>query len=219
MELIKYLNEHFITKSELLECSKITEQELKQFQHEDLVPKASYKLELNLASNSFFGLHSENQELEYYGKGYISWLATVKSLESNEAVYLNFVERYKAAINSLKGKGYASADHKVNEGMDLHIEEEWSHFLNGIYGLCTKSGLPEDIAAKDFAILIINEIIEAPTLDEKQRKRLESAVNLLDSVSALFAPHERLKSSRHRLVDEIRRKYQLKPKEVNSKLV
>ncbi|WP_241210137.1 DUF6058 family natural product biosynthesis protein [Vibrio splendidus] len=34
--------------------------------------------------------------------------------------------------------------------------------------------------------------------------------NLLDSVSSLFAPHEKLKSSRHRLVDEVRCKYKLR---------
>jgi hypothetical protein len=70
--------------------------------------------------------------------------------------------------------------------------------------------LPEDIAAKELAILEINEIIEKPNIDEMQLNRLERAVNLLDSVSALFAPHEILKSSRHRLVDEVRRKYKFR---------
>ncbi|MFC3646483.1 DUF6058 family natural product biosynthesis protein [Planctobacterium marinum] len=36
------------------------------------------------------------------------------------------------------------------------------------------------------------------------------AVNLLDKSSSLFAPHERLSSSRFRLVNETRCKYKLK---------
>ena len=210
MELIKYLNEHFLTKCELLELSKITEEELRELQEKGLMPQCSYKLKLNLETDSFFGAHFDSQELEYYAKGYISWLAAVKNHECNKVAYSSFSERYKSALNGLKNDGYAATNHKVNEGIDLHIEEEWSHFLKGIYGLCTKSGLPEDIAAKELAILEINEIIEKSDIDEVQLKRLERAVNLLDSVSALFAPHERLKSSRHRLVDEIRRKYKLR---------
>jgi hypothetical protein len=75
--------------------------------------------------------------------------------------------------------------------------------------LCTKSGLPEDIAAKEFSILEINELSEIGELSTEQTNKLTIAVNLLDSASSLFAPHERLKSSRHRLVNEIRRKYKL----------
>lgn len=208
MELIKYLNEHFLTTCELLELSKITERELRELQQKGLMPQCSYKL--NLESDSFFGTHIDSQELEYYAKGYISWLAAVKNYECSEVTYLSFSERYKFALNELKSEGYTASDYKVNEGIDLHIEEEWSHFLKGIYGLCTKSGLPEDIAAKELAILEFNEIIEMPNIDEMQLNRLECAVNLLDSVSALFAPHEVLKSSRHRLFDEVRRKYKLR---------
>ena len=210
MELIKYLNEHFLTTCELLELSKITEGELRELQQKGLMPQCSYKLKPNLESDSFFGTHLDSQELEYYAKGYISWLAAVKNYECSEVAYLSFSERYKFALNELKGDGYTASDYKVNEGIDLHIEEEWSHFLKGIYGLCTKSGLPEDIAAKELAILEINEIIEKPNIDEMQLNRLERAVNLLDCVSALFAPHEILKSSRHRLVDEVRRKYKFR---------
>ncbi len=47
------------------------------------------------------------------------------------------------------------------------------------------------------------------SLNEEQLNRLTNAVNLLDASSALFAPHERLTSSRHRLVNEVRRKFRL----------
>lgn len=82
-------------------------------------------------------------------------------------------------------------------------------FLNGIYGLCTKSGLPEDIAAKEFAIIEINELSIFDALNKEQLVKLTNAVNLLDKVSSLFAPHERLKSSRERLINETRFKYKL----------
>lgn len=210
MELIKYLNKYFFTKQELLDITKTTEQDLSKYQEDGLMPKCSYKLSLSIKSDSFFGLHDDEQEIEYYAKGYSSWLAIIQSLNSIEAVYSVFANRYKMAIESLKEQGYSSTNPKVTSDLNEHIKEEWSHFLNGIYGLCTKSGLPEDIAAKEFSILVINELSEHKELTTEQRNKLAVAVDLLDTASSLFAPHERLKSSRHRLVNEVRRKYQLK---------
>jgi hypothetical protein len=210
VELIKYLNKYFFTKQELLDITKITEQDFSKYQENGVMPKCSYKLSLNIKSDSFFGLHDDEQEIEYYAKGYSSWLAIIQSLNSTKEVYSVFASRYKMAIESLKGQGYSSNNSKVSSEINEHIKEEWSHFLNGIYGLCTKSGLPEDIAAKEFSILVINELSENNTLTPEQLNKLDLAVELLDSASSLFAPHERLKSSRHRLVNEVRRKYQLK---------
>ncbi|MCG7490209.1 DUF6058 family natural product biosynthesis protein [Vibrio sp. Of14-4] len=210
MELIKYLNKYFFTKQELLDITKITEQALLKYQIDCVMPKCSYKLNLNMKSDSFFGLHHDEQEIEYYAKGYSSWLAIAQSLNSTEAIYSVFANRYKIAIESLKEQGYSSTNPKVTSELNEHINEQWSYFLNGTYGLCTKSGLPEDIAAKEFSILIINELSEHNELTPEQLNRLNLAVDLLDSASSLFAPHERLKSSRHRLVNEIRHKYQLK---------
>ena len=210
MELIKYLNKYFFTRQYLLEITKITEQDLIKYQEDGLMPKCSYKLSLNIKSDSFFGSHDDEQEIEYYAKGYSSWLAIIQSHNSAEAVYSVFANRYKAAIERLKEQGYYSTNSKVTSALSEHIKEEWSHFLNGIYGLCTKSGLPEDIAAKELSILIINKLSEHNELTPEQLNKLTLAVDLLDSASSLFAPPERLKSSRYRLVNEVRRKYQLK---------
>jgi hypothetical protein len=57
--------------------------------------------------------------------------------------------------------------------------------------------------------LQINQIL---TLDETEidLTKLTKAVNILDKSSAMFAPHERQTSSRHRLVNEVRRQHKLK---------
>jgi hypothetical protein len=214
VELITYLNEYFFTKQQLLEISKVSEQDMFEYQEKGVMPKCSYKLTLNLASDSFLGSHQAAQTIEYYAKGYSSWLAIIQSLNCAEDIQGVFVKRYKAAIEKLKEQGHASNDPKINAGFDQHIEQEWGYFLEGVYGLCTKSGLPEDIAAKEFAIIEIDALseqtqLEEAQLNEAQLNQLTKAVNRLDSASSFFAPHERLKSSRHRLVNEIRRKYRL----------
>lgn len=209
MKLIKYLNDHFITKQDLLEITKVTEADFSKFQENRVMPKCSYRLNLNLRSDSFLGLHTNEEEIEYYAIGYSSWLALIQTLASTEAIYSVFVNRYKSALEQLKHRGHNSNDPKITSELNDHLKDEWGHFLDGTYGLCTKSGLPEDIAAKELSILEINELSSLEELSLKQMEKLKAAVNLLDSASSLFAPHERLKSSRHRLINEIRRKYKL----------
>lgn len=209
MELIQYLREYFFTKQELLEYSNVTEQELIKYQANRVMPKCSYKLNMNVQSDSFFGLYNDEQVIEYYAKGYVSWLAIIQTLNSNEAVYSLFSLRYKNAIENLKEQGHSTNSAKLTSELNQHIKDEWEHFLNGIYGLCTQSGLPEDIAAKEFSILEINELLALNELTAEQINKLTTAVNLLDAASSLFAPHERMQSSRQRLVNDVRRKYQL----------
>ncbi|TOP19863.1 hypothetical protein CGH21_22860, partial [Vibrio parahaemolyticus] len=175
------------------------------YQTEKLMPLASYKLDVALNCSSFTGTHSENYVMEYYAKGYISWLSTVHTLKSEERVFEEFSNRYSRALSVLKGSKCEVATPGVHE----IIMEDWEHFLQGTYGLCTQTGLPEDIAAKGFAVEQIKALLERDVLDSNEIKRLEYFVNLLDNASSPFAPHERLNSSRHRLVNEVRRKYKL----------
>jgi len=103
---------------------------------------------------------------------------------------------------------YVCNNFKLVSEIDASIKEAWGHFIQGTYGLCTKSGLPEDIAEKAVAIFEINRLTESDELSQAALTALEKAVNLLDKSSALFAPHERLRSSRHRLVNELEGVYE-----------
>ncbi|TOG57435.1 hypothetical protein CGI99_23685, partial [Vibrio parahaemolyticus] len=75
MMLVNYLNENFITLEELAIVTKIDQQDIRAYQTEKLMPLASYKLDVALNCSSFTGTHSENYVMEYYAKGYISWLS------------------------------------------------------------------------------------------------------------------------------------------------
>lgn len=209
MDLLNYLRAHYLSKDALLSAANIAEQQLRSYQQQGIMPLCSYKLRFDLQCDSFFGLHEEQREMEYYARAYVSWLATISTLQSNELIYAEFANRYKQGLCILRKRGHDSENIKLNRELDQHIADEWQHFLKGTYGLCTRTGLPEDIAAKELAINEINELTARDELVPQQLQRLDVAVKLLDSVSALFAPHERLKSSRHRLIDEVRRKYKL----------
>jgi hypothetical protein len=175
----------------------------------DRLPACSYKINLALGCHSFFGEFNETQEIEYFAKGYAAWLGTLQQINAKSEAFSIFSERYIAKITALKTQGIFTEDIKLNTDIALHIKNEWKSFIDGTYGLCTVSGLPEDIAAKELAILKINELTATPVLSDVQLAELTRVVTLLDNSSAMFAPHERANSSRHRLINEVRRKYQL----------
>ncbi len=210
MNLVKYLNEHFYTREELVEISGVSELQLADFQKRLLMPLRSYNLSLDISCKSFFGEHSSSGQIEYYSKGYTSWLGILNSMENTENAYNLFEQRYANTVEDLARSGFVSNEGKLNAGLDDHIKEEWKHFLSGTYGLCTKNGLPEDIASKEVAISLINELLDKKLLSKIELVQLAKFVTLLDSSSSDFAPHEYQRSSRYRLIDEVRRKYQLR---------
>ena len=208
MKIIEYLNQHFYNLDQLLELTQVSKQSLRRYQSKLLMPKASYYIDFQLSCRSFFGKHQQHQSYEYYAKGYGAWLAFVDTRSDGKAVYQHFHRRYQTRVSQLIAQD-GLFNIELVEDLDSHIANEWQHFLDGTYGLCTRTGLPEDIAAKELAIMQINQLKDHLRLTAQQRKQLIAAVDLLDSVSALFAPHERTQSSRERLINQVRRQHQL----------
>jgi hypothetical protein len=203
MELIRYLNQCFFTEAQLLERAGLDAAGLERLRQGRMMPQPSYRLRLDVACDSFFGVHREQGAVDYYAKGSVAWIGALAAVPDEAAARRLFGERYRQRLSELAASSIVPANPKL--GGDEHIDTEWRHFLDGTYGLCTVSGLPEDIAAKEAAIVVIRDAIAGErALTDVERQRLRAAVDLLDSVSAPFAPHEVARSTRRRYVDEVR---------------
>lgn len=210
MKLIAYLNEHFLTREELLARCGVNSERLDELQRLGAMPQASYRLHLGAVCESYFGRHEEEESLDYYARGYASWLGLLQAPGAPDQAFEIFAGRYRGRVEELAAQGLSAAH--VDLGSRRHLASEWQHFLAGTYGLCTVSGLPEDIAAKELASAVIGELTAGgpeQALTAEQRQRLVEAVGLLDRCSAPFAPHERARSSRARLVERVRRDWRL----------
>jgi len=82
------------------------------------------------------------------------WLGLTQLANSEDSLFDLFSDRYKNRIASLGALGQNTSYSKFNEKFDDHIREEWSYFLDGTYGLCTKPGLPEDIAPTSLSVAL-----------------------------------------------------------------
>jgi hypothetical protein len=205
MNLIDYLKQHFLTREQLLAHTGIDGGRLDEWQALGMMPRPSYRLRLDLACDSFFGQHEEHHTVDWYAQGYVAWAGLLAALDGPREACAVFAQRYRRCLAQL------AVDKGVRYPQDLageaHIEAEWRHFLDGTYGLCTRSGLPEDIAAKEAAIVLIRALTASGVpqgLNEEERRQLAAAVELLDRASAPFAPHEVERSSRRRYVDAVR---------------
>ena len=210
MELIRYLHEHFFSEEQLLAVSGIALAELTELQARAMLPQASYRLQLDVQCMSYFGPYKQHAQLAYYAKGYASWIGLLQSLGSEADAFGTFAQRYRDRLHQLTQAGMCTRDPRFHAGLDQFLREEWAHFLEGTYGLCTKTGLPEDIAAKSLGTAIVEEITgNSPerALTAHDRVCLTLAVDLLDTASTPFAPHERTRSSRQRLIDDVRHTY------------
>ena len=189
MELIDYLHTHFLTRAQLLAACATDGARLDAFTAAGTMPAPSYRLRVRIDCASYFGDHAEDHALDWYAVGYVAWLRML--VDGERDPYARFAARYRAALSALPLSGM--------EATDAHLRSEWQHFIAGTYGLCTRSGLPEDIAAKEWAIHVIRVLTDdGRPLDAAERERLARARDLLDRASSLFAPHERARSSRAR---------------------
>ena len=219
-ELLDYLSRHFLTEPQLLTAAALDATTLHALQARRMTPMPSYRLRLAVHCDSFFGPHTGQHVLHCYARGTPAWLHAVRNLPDEAAAFALFATRHQARLRALDA--HAQVD----------LADAWRSFLDGIYGLCTRSGLPEEIAAKEWAAGVIEALTAAgdaaPDPDRPRatgmtamhaatpasilttpRARLRAAVDLLDAASSPFAPHERARSSRARLVEQVRQRYAL----------
>jgi hypothetical protein len=206
MELIDYLHTHFLTRAQLVAACATDGARLDAHTAAGTMPAPSYRLRVRIDCTSFFGPHAEDHAIDWHARGNVAWLRML--LEGADDPYACFAARYRAALEALDL--YRAAPVPALTA-DTHVRAEWGHFIAGTYGLCTRTGLPEDIAAKELAIHVIRALTDdGRPLDGTERARLAGAIDLLDRASSPFAPHERARSSRGRYVDALRRQYDLK---------
>ena len=205
MELIDYLHTHFLTRAQLLAACATDGARLDAFTTAGTMPAPSYRLRVRIDCTSFFGPHAEDHAIDWHARGNTDWLHML--LAGVDDPYACFAARYRSALETLDLYRAAPMPALL---ADAHVREEWDHFIAGTYGLCTRTGLPEDIAAKELAIRVLRSLTEdGRPLDGTERMRLAAAIDLLDRASSPFAPHERARSSRGRYVDPLRRQYDL----------
>lgn len=213
--LLNYLYTHFCERSDFCATAQISSECLAELEAAKLVPKASYIVQVDLAATSFVAQHNEQKTYSFYRKEQLDWLAEIdaENINTEAAARTKFDTQYNAAIElflqSKLGKNIANIFPKSQWNLSDYADT-WVHFTNGTYGLCTTTGLPNEIFKKHIYIRFIEFITAANQPHEIPNNilnLLKQAVNALDEIEADFAPHEVALSSRQRCIINIKEQY------------
>lgn len=220
MDSYKYIAENFLTRSELLKASGVSDEKLSDLITSGCFPKPSYRVELQAKIESFFGVHEETEALEFFPKSAVGLLKNLMAITGGSAemaaqLKRDFDDEYRKIFVKLDAAKYGLSNLFEADGTTLTTEgkaffdQEWQHYLDGTYGVCTTTAHVREIATKEAMIAKIKflsaEIDEGRV--EGNLEMLADAVDRLDSVSAAFAPHELERSSRGKFINRVMQDY------------
>ncbi len=210
---IKYIEENFIESNEVCQISKISHQELEKLIEDKLVPASSYQINISYKINSPLGDEKVISEVKkYYPKSIINLIQKNRQLDNpsefKEVLKTEFINTF---VNSTNNKFAYDNILEENGSVDMEklnsaFEQEWEHYLQGIYGICTLNGTGAEIAKKEIAVkrlIEFNKKHGENKLSTSDKEMLSILNNEFNEVSNLFAPYQRTDSSRGKYLDKI----------------
>ncbi len=210
---IKYIKENFIESNELCQVSEISHQDLETLIDNELIPNSSYQIKVTYKINSPLGDEKVISEVKkYYPKSVINLIQKNKNLnnssEFKQSLKTEFINTFVNSNNNNFGyDNIIEEDGSINmEKLNLAFEQEWQYYLQGIYGICTLNGTGAEIAKKEIAVkrlIEFNKKHGENKLSDNDKEILSVLNNEFNEISNLFAPYQRINSSRGKYLDKI----------------
>ncbi len=210
---LNYLFQNFLEQSEFARRANISAPALEDLIGRQILPKPSYCYQAKGKVGSFISDHEDMQLYRFHLKGHLAWINAIQKLriENQQAAQNYFFDRYNSALRLFKESGIGKELNVILPEIlpmfdDPLRADAWGHFINGVYGVCTKDGMPETILVKQVCVKFIDAITAAEHLRHSTShcELLLKTVDLLDQAVSVFAPHELEKSSRQRCVLDVR---------------
>lgn len=214
--LLNYLYKNFLEEGQFADAVGTTRDEIVSLIESRVFPSPSYVYASKGRSTSFVSDHLDDRVYRFHLRGHIAWYRDVTQLglKSEAGVCAHFFNRYDEArrsfLTSDLGEALKAEAPDVAGRFDAdHAKTTWGHFLNGVYGVCTRDGRPESVFLKQAGVFFIEDMIaDGPDrLSTSQTDLLRRAVEFLDGVESDFAPHEAPTASRQRCIVDVRARF------------
>jgi hypothetical protein len=218
-----YLAKHYVNAAQFATLCDIEEDELRDLIRRELVPEPSYVVRNGELHSYVFGALPALGSIpgEYFHPGMATWvvrtrhdLATHGIEDARGRVRQTLDEEFTAALHELDKSLFRLRDafddsgRPLGSGLRARLDSAWEHFIHGTFGLCVanpQSAL--DIARKE----VLQEQLTAWTENGAKHAfaaaDLPALMQLIDAYEAAsmpFSPIEYPRSSRKRLVDDLR---------------
>lgn len=223
-----YLNTHFLNKAQFAAACAISEAELNDLLAAHILPGPSYVVSEKAAINSaVFGESDATDTVagEYFRACHTVWCDRARQLVAEhgwaaapELMKQEFLRDYIAALTELNTSTWhlqdcVAADGTVNiAGLTENAELHWKHFLLGTFGICTANPVSAtEIARKGVLQEKLSHLTANGNRTEFSAAEARDILLVVDAFAEVvmwFSPAEYARSSRKRLVDDIRPRLQ-----------
>jgi len=219
-----YLQARYLPAPQFAAACGVSPRSLAGLLEDGLVPRPAYVVTGNgvLVSAAFGEMPAEAATPgEYHHPRHAAWVALALRLretavadEARAGIEQRFRSRFASALSVLDRNLHRLADsfddagHPIREGLDQRSGTAWTHFINGVYGVCVADPSNEAaIARKEILQEALGGIVANGALAHFIRDAAPRARQLVEQYSAAtmpFSPPEYPHSSRRRLVDDLR---------------
>lgn len=211
---LKYIEDNYIELENLATLTHFETAEIEKFIVEKLIPSYSYLIHSEIKiSSSLNDSHSISTAKKYFSKNVVSLLNNLKTAQNNsEEIKQKFRENFIQRLLNHNTKEFAyqnlfDENNRVDEErLDMAFEEEWQHYNNGIYGICTLNASENDIIDKEIIVkklIKFNQEKENRKLTDSEKEELKNLNAEFNKSTNLFAPYQRATSSRGKYLDKI----------------
>ncbi len=208
MSLRDYLASNFVDKAKFSALAGITEKRLDDLIRIEAIPAATYVCDGTTISSAAFGTMAISEQLsgEYFRPECLRWVQIANQAgPGNEKATVESVlaSELQAAFIQLE---LVAPDEQLS--FKTRIDEYLPSFFNGTFGLCVadpSSGI--GIARKEILQEILGALTENGANPEPAAISAADLITLIDDYAAAampFSPAEYGRSSRKRLVDDLR---------------
>ena len=214
--LLNYLYTNFFEETQFSAAIGTTTEDLHALIDAKVFPAPSYVYDGSGRSMSFVADFIDQQKYRFHLRGHTDWYRDITQLglDNETRARDHFFSRYdhaKAAFltSPLGAELQAQAPAVADQFDEEHTTSTWGHFLNGVYGVCTRDGRPESVFLKQAGVMFIEQMISVgpDKLSHEKNGLLRRAVDFLDGVESDFAPHEAPKASRQRCIADVRAQF------------
>ena len=209
----KYITENYIEWNKLCSLSNISSQKLEDLIQKELVPNASYTINTtNEISSSLQDKIIIKETKRYFSKNIVELIQKNKTLKNSSRFKEHFKTEFRNTLEKNPDKKYAydnifKEDETIDENkLNLIFEQEWKHYCDGVYGICTLNASAFDISHKEVAVkklIDFNKKHKDNILNKKEKRILKKLNTEFNAVSNVFAPYQRENSSRGKYLDKI----------------
>lgn len=220
----EYLNLHYLKTADFAALCELMPEILSQLIASGLVPNPSYIVKDNSSVHTVvFGeiVCGDVATGEYFHPAHRAWVQAAAQLQKSRGtaraqaqLQQQFCDEFGAALSELHVSTFALADcfdengAVINAGMAKRCEIAWAYFLNGTFGLCVADpSMIENIARKEILqekLTVLSQNGQGSGYSEEEAQTLLELIDDYAASSMSFSPAEYARTSRKRLVDDLR---------------